>query len=301
MRVLVTGAGGFVGHWACKALTGAGHEVIPSELLPPSPDVATLDVTQPVQIEAILKDHRPDACLHLGGIAFVPLGWEKPDLVYRVNTLGTLNLLEGLRAHAPKAKLLMVSSAEVYGRESRDHPVRESDSLNPSNLYAVSKAAADQSVLLYAQHYGMHTMTARPQNHIGPGQHENFVAASFARQISNIAAGSAPGEMNVGNLDALRDFLDVRDVAEGYRRLLEEGHAGEAYNLASGKPLPIRTILDTLCELTDCHPDVTVDPARYREENESPILITEKIRAHTGWSPAYDLKRTLSDLLASLK
>ena len=301
MRILVTGAGGFVGQWVCQNFSEAGHHVIATDLAETTKVSIELDVTQPDSIRTLLKEQTPDACLHLGGIAFVPLGWENPSLVYQVNTLGTLNLLEACRETAPDARFLMVSSAEVYGRDSRPTPIQEEDGLHPSNIYAISKAAADQTVLLYAKRYGMHTMTARPQNHIGPGQSERFVAASFAQQVADIASGKAPNQMNVGNLDAVRDFLDVRDVADGYRLILENGHAGEAYNLASGSASPIRTLLDTLCELAGCQPNIQIDPSRYREEvDPPPLLNTDKIRAQTGWSPSHSLRDTLSDILESL-
>lgn len=301
MRVLITGADGFVGHWAVEVLTRAGHEVIPTEPSPRRPGTLPLDVTDRPAMETLIGEKMPDACLHLGGIAFVPMGWKNPVRLYEINTLGTLNVLEAFRHQNPKAAILMVSSAEVYGREAREHSVDEEAALRPSNLYGVSKLAADESCLLYARHYGMRIMTARPANHIGPGQSEHFVATAFARQLIALKKQGGAGILQVGNLEAQRDFLDVRDVVEAYRLLLEQGQGGQAYNLASGQLTRIQEMLDTLCDILDCHPDILVDPELYRPADQPVVLDSTRIRQETGWTPTYELRQTLSDLVDSLR
>lgn len=300
MRVLVTGAYGFVGRHLGVELEQRGHTPLP--LLHPSegpapPQGAVADICDREALAAAVEALQPEAVIHLAGMAFVPAGWTEPGRMFTVNTVGTLHLLEALRATAPTAPCLVVSSAEVYGRAARPRPLVETDAFQPSNMYAVSKAAADQAALLYAQRYGMPVMSARPGNHIGPGQSPDFVAPAFARQVAAIRRGEQDPVMRVGNLDNHRDFLDVRDVARGYVDLLEKGHPGEAYNLAMGQGVLVRSLLETLCRLAGVQPEITVDPARYRATDDPPLIDISKIREHAGWQPAIPLEQTLADIL----
>lgn len=305
MRVLVTGAGGFVGRHVTSELAAAGHEPLALDLeiprsVPPEQAFAA-DLRDASALAGLVRRLRPDACVHLGGIAFVPTGWTEPDLVFAVNAGGTLNLLEAFRREAPSARVLVVTSAEVYGRAPSPVPLTEEAPLRPDNMYAVSKMAADLSSLLYARRYGMHVMTARPENHIGPGQSGRFVAPSFAAQLLAMAEGRAEPVIRVGNLEVERDFTDVRDVARAYRLLLEGGRAGSPYNVASGRFVRIRAILDKLCELAGAHPQVETDPQRYRPADNPPRIATGRIRDDVGWQPLIPLPETLSDILHHLR
>lgn len=300
MRILVTGGGGFVGGWAARELEQHGHTVILTDVHSASENIHPLDVTQSASIAYALERHQPDACLHLGGIAFVPVGWKDPQLVLNVNTMGTIKLLETFRTFNSKAKILVVTSAEVYGRKSSKIPLTEDLPLTPDNIYAVSKSAADQSARLLAEHHGMAIMTARPQNHIGPGQDSRFVVASFAKQVFEMANNGATQEMFVGNLDSRRDFLDVRDVVRGYRLILEEGKPGEAYNLAVGNLNRVGDILDKLCRFAGVSPTISIDENLYRPTDDPPTLDTQKIKAHTSWEPEISLDDSLRDILKAL-
>lgn len=300
MRILLTGGGGFVGSWAAEEFSSNGHEVLGTDVASDKPGIEPLDITQPDSIRATLESFQPEACLHLGGIAFVPMAWENPQLAFNVNTIGTINLLEGFRDLIPAARILVVSSAEVYGRDAAEHPLDEDAPLRPSNLYAVTKTAADESARLYARQYDMAVMTARPQNHIGPGQNPSFVVSSFARQVADIAAGIREPVIRTGNLESRRDFLDVRDVVKGYRLILEAGHPGSAYNLASGQQVRIGDILSTLCELAGCAPEQQVDPDLYRKADSTPTLNTDRIRRDTGWSPEISLRESLKSVLSTM-
>ena len=302
MKVLVTGFNGFAGRHAGAALRQAGHDVVGGDLaIPPGGANACLemDVRDLASISRVLAASRPDAILHLGGIAFVPLGWTEPQQVFSVNTIGTLNLLDAVRQHAPRTRVLVVTSAEVYGSHPAPAPLAEDAPYRPDNIYGVAKAAADHATLLYATHHRLDVMVARPSNHIGAGQSRDFVSSSFAAQLADIAAGARP-LMRVGNLDQRRDFTDVRDVARAYVRLLEQGRAGLAYNIASGRMIPVRDILDTLCAIARVRPQVEVDPALFRPNEDRPSYDTARILAQVGWKPEIPLRQTLETVYADI-
>lgn len=304
MRILLTGGTGFVGGHAIRDLTGAGHEValltLPGETAPEGIPFREADIRDRAALDRIVGDLAPEAVLHLAGIAFVPFGWEHPVQTFDVNLNGTVHLLEAVRHHAPRARVLAVSSALIYGTRPRPDPIREEDPAEPESIYAASKLAADQTVRLYARKHGLAALTARPCNHIGPGQSPSFVVPSFARQLLDIRAGTADPTMWVGNLDSTREFLDVRDVVTAYRILLETGTPGEAYNISAERGVAIRTILDALCDAVGVHPAIEVDPDRYRPTDHQPILSSAKLRHHTGWEPVHDLNSTLQAVLAEL-
>lgn len=302
MKVLVTGAGGFAGRHVVADLAAAGHEPLamdrPGVALPSSTEQCTGDVLDREATGRLVREAQPDGCIHLAGVAFVPTGWTDPDAVFSANVLGTIRLLEAFRQHAADARVLVVTSAEIYGRSSAaGRALDEAVPLEPDNLYALSKRAADRAARMYSEHYGMPVLVARPGNHIGPGQSSRFVATGFAEQVAAIAAGRTEPVVRVGNLDSLRDFLDVRDVARAYRLLLERGRAGEAYNIASGKLVRIGDLLDELCRLAGVRPRIEVDPARYRPADVPGILDCEKIRRELGWEPAIPLSDSLRAIL----
>jgi GDP-4-dehydro-6-deoxy-D-mannose reductase len=306
MHVLVTGANGFVGHHVIQELTSAGHAVTamvekPAHKLDGVPSYP-VDISDAEKVDATLAKIKPDACIHLAGMAFVPMAWERPQLVLDVNVRGTINLLEAFRAHAKHSRVLVITSSEVYGRDhTSDEQIDEACALTPSNLYGVTKVAADLAALSYAQHYGMNICTARPQNHIGPGQSDQFVVSSFARQLVEYAHGKTQGSMAVGNLESERDFTDVRDVARAYRLLIESNLQGEAFNISSGKNIRIQTILETLCKIAGVSPSISIDPAYHRPTDRPAVLSSDKIRAATGWKPEYSLRTSLEDIYRDIE
>lgn len=305
MRVLITGASGFVGKHLIPELHQHGHTPVAfdkerTDQLPDADQVHG-DIADAQAVSNALRTLEPDACIHLAGVAFVPAGWSDPHLVMRINVDGTLNILEAFRAFNQQARILAVTSSEVYGREPRPEPVKESDTLTPSNLYGVSKMAADLSALLFQRQYDMGVMTARPQNHIGPHQSRLFVVSAFAEQLIALSRqGNPSGPLNTGNLESERDFTDVRDVVRAYRLLIEKGHAGEAYNIASDRMVPIRTLLEELCDHAGLSPAVKTDPDLYRPTDRPPKLCIQKIEAHTGWRPSIPLTETLKDIYDEL-
>ena len=215
------------------------------------------------------------------------------------NIRAELNIFLACARLGLSPRIVIVSSAEIYGAVSRDAlPLSESAAIRPTNPYSVSKVAQDMLGLQYHLSHGLPIMRARPFNHIGPGQNARFVAPAFAMQIAKIEAGRQEPCILVGNLDAKRDFTDVRDIARAYRLIAERGRPGEAYNVASGEACSIRSLLETLLDLSDEDIAVAVDPGRLR-----PVDVPEirgdaaKLRRDTGWTPSYELARTLQDVL----
>lgn len=303
MLVWVTGAAGFVGRHAIKELRKGGHEVVasvaPGESTSLDLSSATegIDLSDAAGLASFARNHKPDACLHLAGMAFVPKAWECPQDAFRVNTIGTLNLLEAFRAHRPEARFLTVTSAQIYGHVPQGQPIGEETPPVAESIYAVSKWSADASTLLYAARHGMNTMTARPCNHIGPGQSESFVVSAFARQLIEIREGIRPNAIKVGNLASRREFTDVRDVVRAYRLILEKGHAGLAYNVASGNLTTIQAVFDALCLIVGVSPKVEIDPSLYRPTDTQPEIDISRLKSHTGWAAQLSMDTTLRDIV----
>lgn len=303
MRVLVTGASGFAGRHVLDALARAGHEAVavggPHDGAPFGP----LDLSDPALVARAVATSAPAAIVHLAGQAFVPQSVSDPLGTLAINAMGTAHVLEAARGYRDRTqssiRVLIVSSAEVYGVQSASAmPLGEDAELRPGNPYAASKIAAETFAHAWAKAYGLDVIVARPFNHIGPGQDARFVVASFAHQLAQIAAGGAPS-MQVGNLDAQRDFLDVRDVAAAYVLLLANAQGGEVYNICSGRPVAIREVLRQLITIARVPVEVRDDPDRMRP-SDVPILTGDarKLHAATGWEPTHTLAASLRDIYA---
>lgn len=280
------------------ALRAAGHESIAVGGPHDPPPAIAVDLRDPAAVRGVVADAKPDAIVHLAGQAFVPQSIADPLGTLAVNATGTAHVLEAARAVG--ARVLVVSSAEVYGIQRPERmPLDETAVVRPGNAYAASKLAAEAYGLAWHRSYALDVVVARPFNHIGPGQDERFVVASFARQLADIAAGG-PRLLRVGNLEAQRDFLDVRDVAAAYVLLLANGRAGEVYNICSGRPVAIREVLRQLITIARVPVEVRDDPERMRS-SDLPILSGDatKLRAETGWEPHYSLAASLRDIYAA--
>jgi GDP-4-dehydro-6-deoxy-D-mannose reductase len=306
VRVLVTGAGGFVGRWLVRALAER-HEVHgllhPSE---PRDGLAELpltvhegDVAEAPAVDAVMAAVLPGAVLHLAALSFVPDAERDPLPTYRVNVGGTLAVLTALRARAPKARLLYVGSGDAYGAVRQDDlPIDEDLPLRPLSVYGASKAAAETAALQWQRSYGLDVVCARPFNHTGPGQGPSFVCPALARQVADIEAGRQPPALRAGNLDPVRDLSDVRDVVAGYVALLERGTAGRVYNLCSGVGRSIRDVIDVFRSLARVPIDVVQDPALVRRVDVPHITGSHaRVTADTGWRPAIPFERTAADVL----
>lgn len=298
MKVLITGASGFVGGHAVSVFSEAGWTVLKQDI---AGDEGTrcFDICRQDPLIDLIRTERPDACLHLAGMSFVPDGWKRPAEMCRINLLGTVNLLEAFRSEAAEASLLLASTANVYQTVDVHDDLSGKVHFQPSNPYSISKLAADLTMLSYADRHGMRAMTARPVSHIGPGQSPRFVVPSFARQLKMIAAGRQKPVLKVGNMSSRRDFMDVRDVARAYLMLIESGAPGSHYNIATGRLVAIKTVLAEMCSIADVEPEIETDPDLYRPTDSSPILDTEPLRKATGWEPRFTLSQSLRDIYAS--
>lgn len=310
MRCLVTGAGGFVGRHLCRALLEQGHTVVQAVKHPERVDAAAsglpghagdwarLDVTDWEAVQATISSMQPDRIFHLAAITFVPQAVREPMATYHINFQGTLNLLEAVRLQSPGTRVVFVSSSEIYGLPQY-LPVDERHPLAPRNPYSGSKAAADLACQQYVQSFGIDAVRLRPFNHTGPGQSDSFVVPGFARQVAEIELGRRPPILMVGNLEARRDFTDVRDVARAYLAVAEAGERGAAYNVSSGRSYSVRQLLDLLLSVSQARDiRIEIDPGRVRADDVPEIRgSSERVRERVGWSPQIGIEQTLTDLL----
>jgi GDP-4-dehydro-6-deoxy-D-mannose reductase len=300
MRALVTGATGFVGRYLVSALRAGGAAVFECGGPTDGPGAFALDLEDSSTIAAALDLARPDLVFHLAAQTFVPESFASPVATYRTNVIGTANLANAVREYArdrAMPRIVFTSSAEVYGsRPPVDMPLRETEMPAPATPYAASKLGAEAIVLAEARGLGLDVVIARAFNHIGPGQNERFVVPSFARQLARIAAGASP-LMLVGNLNAVRDFLDVRDVVAAYLALARDGARGEIYNVCSGAGRTVRDVLRELIAIAGVPVEVREDPERMRPL-DVPVFVgsAQKLEAATGWHPQIPLSQSLRDI-----
>ncbi len=291
MRVLVTGASGFAGRHLVAHLRASGDEVVASDRRDGGPDL--LDGAA---WSRLMAQHRPQQVYHLAAQASVQGSWTDAVGTLRANVEGTFNVLAACRDR-DVARVLMVSSADVYGRvDPARLPLREDAPLGPLSPYAASKAAAEQVALQAWLGGGLEVIRVRPFNHLGPGQDNRFVAGALAARI--VAAERGGGTVTVGNLDAVRDFTDVRDVVRAYRAVLAQGEPGAVYHVCSGLPVAVSALAELLCALARKPVRMVTDPALLRPV-EVPVLVGDAtaLRALTGWEPSIGLADTVSDLL----
>ncbi len=307
LRVLITGAGGFVGHHLAAHIrkvqpdaTVYGTTLPTDSTVNPSlTENRQIDLKDNERVRELMADCRPDAVYHLAAQAFVPRSFEAPWETLENNLRSQLNIIQACLALDIRPRTLIVSSAEIYGAVAPNQlPMAEDTAIQPTNPYSVSKVAQDMLGLQFYLSHQLPIMRARPFNHIGPGQNIRFVAPAFATQIAKIEAKRQKPFIYVGNLQARRDFTDVRDIVRAYHLIVERGQPGQAYNVASGKAYSIRYLLDTLLCLSDIHIETRVDPARLR-----PVDVPEirgdsgKLRHDTGWQPTLIFEDTLKDVL----
>lgn len=312
-RTLITGINGFAGFYlTCELLRQggevcgldrrgrwapagrAGAEDLSAEALG-GVHVVEDDLSSAERFGSILCKLQPTDIVHLAGMAFVMDSWKSPAAALEANTAATLRLLEGARDSGWQGRILLISSSDVYGQPAPERlPIDESFPTDPCNPYALSKLAAE-SFARFFQSERTQILIARPFNHIGPDQREDFVAPSFLRQIL-AARDEGRKTLSVGDLRSVRDFTDVRDVARAYALLLERGEPGEVYNICSGTPVTIETLLERALAMSGVSLKCEVDPARLRPEGADARYGSAAKLQQLGWRRQYDLDATLRDM-----
>jgi GDP-4-dehydro-6-deoxy-D-mannose reductase len=292
MRALITGGRGFVGGHLAQHLIDAGDEVVVAD--------REVDVTDRAAVGEALARVAPDVVYHLAAMTSVAESWKRPAEFTRVNVLGTAHLLDAAHEAVPDARVVLVSSAEVYGivREE-DLPLDESSPTVPANPYSTSKLEAELVAREAVRSRHQSVVIARPFNHIGPGQSTAFVIPALVRRFLDATAQGIHFIM-VGDLSTRRDFSDVRDVVRAYRLLAEWGRPGEAYNVASGHDVALVDVAEEIRRRINPHVEMLVDPELLRPV-EIPVNrgSFEKLHEATGWEPMLSLATSLDDIIAS--
>ncbi len=312
MKVLITGITGFVGsHLAEYCLARGDVEVFGTvrwrsrmdnvEGITDDITLMDCDLKDSVAVRHCLAQVKPDYIFHLAAQSYVPTSWKAPVETICTNMVSEINLFEAMRElHlVDSTRIQLASSSEEYGMVFADEiPIKETNPLRPLSPYGVSKVGQDLLGYQYHMSYGLYVVRTRAFNHTGPRRGDVFVSSNFSRQIATIEKGKVEPVIKVGNLDARRDFTDVRDMVKAYWLALERGEVGEVYNLGSGTDVTIKKMLDILLSFSDIKIETLKDPERMRPSDVQILLAdTTKFFDLTGWKPEIPLEKTLEDLL----
>lgn len=301
MKILITGATGFVAGHLVRELEKAHHELILTCMGDPKSnghESFAMDITDEAAVFARVKATKPDAIVHLAGMSHVAEAAAHRELLARVNIVGTHHLCAAASRLSHGVKFLFASSSQVYGQpESGDSVFSEHSPVKPINAYGHSKLAAEGVIQVYqAQQFKVSIV--RPFNHIGPGQHINFVCPSLAKRILEAQAG---GTIQVGDLNVYRDFTDVRDVVNAYRLILEKDLQHQTFVVGSGTAVKISEVLDKLVKISGKRVTTQVEPSLLRENDPQKMIADPSLLERTlGWQRSYSLERTLTDIYESL-
>lgn len=302
-KVLIFGINGFVGGYLADELATHGYEVAGSDRseesrYPVVSEYVAGNLSDSEAVASIIETTRPDIVVNLAAISSVGQSWSIPQATFQVNVVGTINILEALRAYAPEAKVLLIGSSEEYAVS--EEPLSEESSVVANNPYGASKAAQENVAEMYADRFGLKVYRTRSFNHIGAGQAPNFVIPSWCKQVAEISRSGKPGVMRVGNTSVSRDFSDVRDVVRAYRLLVESDYAGEVFNVGAGRSYSLSSILETIVGFSSQPITVEVDPALLRPADNSVICADcTKAQRLLGWVPEYTVEQSLWDVYLS--
>ncbi len=308
-KALITGIGGFVGSHMAELLLSKGFEVYGLsrprsrmdliEGIKPQLHLEDADILDSHSLYGTISRIRPDYIFHLAAQSFVPTSWVSPSVTLEVNIIGSANLFEAVRQAKINPAIQIACSSEEYGLVHPDEvPIKETNPLRPQSPYGVSKVAMDYLGYQYFCSYGMNIIRTRGFNHTGPRRGETFVTSNFAKQIAMIEKGKLEPVIHVGNLEAQRDWTDVRDMVRGYLLAVEKCDAGDVYNICTGNAVVIKDMLNMLIGMSKVKVEIRQDPARMRP-SEVPVLIGDnsKFVAKTGWKPEIPFEKTMEDLL----
>ena len=289
-RTLVVGATGFVGGYLVRELESAGHSVVQANF----PEFNLLNLEQ---VEKTVRDAAPDYVVNLAAVSSVGQSWKDPLMTVDVNIKGSLHLLDSIQKFAPKAKTLLIGSAEEYA--PKDSPLKETDALEASNPYGITKVAQENFANLYRKKFGMQIVCTRSFNHTGVGQLLSFALPSFCKQVADKDRSGKPGKIYVGNLSAFRDFSDVEDVVHVYRMLLETENDYTVYNVGSGKAHSMRELLQMIIDLAKVQIEVVQDPEKMRPV-DIPYLCADNSRVQKFFRGT-DIRETIRKMFSAFR
>jgi GDP-4-dehydro-6-deoxy-D-mannose reductase len=294
-RVLVTGVQGFVGSHLARHLHSIGQEVFGFDLRVSGRENNFFqgELADRSVLKQVLDDVKPNVIFHLAGI----IKSAQSEVLYKANFMGTMVLLDEIMESGRSPIVIVASSSAVYGHKSGAKPIGERMQLHPITNYAVSKAAQEMTALRYHEAFHLPVMVVRMFNLLGPGQSPDLACSAFARQIA-LAELHGENEIVTGNLDARRDFVDVRDAVRAFELVAQKGKAGQVYNICSGRAVAIRKCLDEMISMSPRQFKVRIDAERV-QKNDVPVQVgsSRKLNQVTGWRPQISLKQSLSDLL----
>jgi GDP-4-dehydro-6-deoxy-D-mannose reductase len=308
-KSLITGIAGFVGSHLAELLLSKGHEVYGLcrprskmdhiESIKAKLHLEDADLLDSHSLYTTIHKIKPDYIFHLAAQSFVPTSWGSPAVTLEVNIVGSANVFEAVRQVGIDPVIQIACSSEEYGLVHKDEvPIKETNPLRPLSPYAVSKLAMDYLGYQYYESYTMRIVRTRGFNHTGPRRGDTFAESTFAKQIALIEKGKQEPVIYVGNLEAARDYTDVRDMVRAYLLAVEKCDPGEVYNIASGKAIKIADVLNLMLGMSKVKVEVKQDPKRMRP-SDVPILIgdSSKFMAKTGWKPEISFEKTAEDLL----
>lgn len=308
-KILVTGFGGFVSNHLIdfiEKLDNSYHVYGVSRSFISRPNIIKsgfnhiiMDLKQEFSVHELIRSIEPDYVIHLASNSSVAYSWSEPVKSFQNNTNIFLNLVEAIRVCNLKSRVLSIGSSEEYGLvDLNDLPLNEDCKLNPISPYAVARVSQELISTIYTQGYGVDIVKTRSFNHIGPGQSSNFVISSFARQIIERKLGIAVGPIKVGNLEVVRDFIDVRDVVSAYWSVLLNGKTGEVYNVCSGEGFSILEVLNKMISIAGISCSILVQQELLRPI-DNPIILGDnnKIIKDCNWNPKYSIDKSLEDIL----
>lgn len=304
-KVLIFGAGGFVGPYLAQEFMEHDYDVVGSDQvnagkLPQTVKFIEADILDAEAVQRIIATEQPDMVVNLAGISSVGASWSIPQTTVSVNVIGALNIMETARKAAKKPKLMFIGSSEEY--VISDYPINEDRPLNASNPYGISKVTQEEFAKMYTQNFGLQIYCVRPFNHTGIGQRDSFVLPSFCKQVAEIAKNGKPGVMKVGNLEIKRDFSHVKDITRAYRMIIESDDSSLTYNVGSGQVYSLRKLLEYIIAQSKTDIQIEVDPERFRPTDQPTVCCDYTlIRNRLGWEPQYSVFDALKEMYAFYK
>lgn len=299
-RVLIFGAGGFVGSYLCKEFLNNGYKVSGTDkgegsALPSEVDFYRTDLMQANEVEKLIDQIQPDIIVNLAAISSVGASWNMPQTTMAINVIGALNIMEAARKSEQKPRILFVGSSEEY--VISENPLDENTQLNANNPYGISKVTQEQFAKLYREQYGLKIYCVRPFNHTGIGQRDFFVLPSFCKQVAEIDKSGKDGKIQVGNLKVKRDFSHVKDVVRAYRMIVESDNCNQIYNVGSGNVYSLEDMLTYIIGLSNQHIEIEVDQNRIRPTDQ-PVICCDRslIGKELGWEPQYNVYDALKEM-----